>query len=359
MFNIKSDSKAHIITECDNIYYNGSHIEAENVKIIGKLFYNSQIKDNTTVYLSFTTSLSLRSRGVFSSSDEHVLYKRDWKFIFKAKSNSYNNTHPFEIVLPGNLPSSVNLDVFEIKHELKAYEKVIFGQALLSTKIIKIYRLPQLNSYDYIANNSNNKTQFHTVNGYIENKASYSVDYPSICYEFGNSNDIEIRINPAMHYFIKSITYSIKQTVELDNLVDRGLECQSRYNYQLNSSELYNNSSSSPLALEKSPQLNQTKNFRDKNQRNGKKSKELVLRTKFHSCNSNQNKYAQFSACNEEFSINHFILLQLVLVDLINDKLEFELIKLPIYFLPKDLLDEKPAIKLDKLPSYQEVIENN
>ncbi|KXN69941.1 hypothetical protein CONCODRAFT_7591 [Conidiobolus coronatus NRRL 28638] len=348
------------MTECDNIYYNGNHLEAENVKIIGKLSYNSQIKENTTVYLSFTTTLLLPSKGVFSTNDEHVLYKSDRKFIFKAKANNYNNiVDPFEIILPGNLPTSISLDFFEIKHELKAYEKNIFGQSLLSTKIIKIFRLPRQKSRDYITENANRKIQLHNVNGCIENKASYSVKYPNICYEFDNSNEIEIKINPANDYYIKSITYSIKQTVELDNLVDQGLDCKSRYNYQLNSSELYTNSPSSSPVLQKSPQFNQTKNYRDANQVNSKSTKKLVLNTKFNSCNSNQIKYAQFSAYNEEFKICHFILLQLVLVNSINDELEFELIKLPICFLSKLTLDGKSKIEPGKLPSYEEVIENS
>ncbi|KXN66416.1 hypothetical protein CONCODRAFT_11743 [Conidiobolus coronatus NRRL 28638] len=308
MFNFKPNHHAYIYSEIDSIYYNGNFIQAEGVKLKGKIILND-LRGNTETYLTFRSILIRHSNGILTNDCKYVMYNRDYKFNFRKKSSCSRNStiHDYEILLPGNLPTSLNLDSFSIIHEVKVYEKRNFGKKLLGSKTINLYRLPRLQSHNYLTFHASNTEKLTTVNGFIENKASYSVEYPMTCYNFDSSKEVIITINSNNECFIKSITYSIKQVLELGDLKISTLKLQPIYNYQLNSFEIYNKPST--------PQLYSSKNHNLIKILDGTYSERLVIRSNFIPCNEKQAKYSEFTTNNEEFSIYHFILIQLVLIN--------------------------------------------
>ncbi|KXN69937.1 hypothetical protein CONCODRAFT_7585 [Conidiobolus coronatus NRRL 28638] len=247
MFLSKPKYSVNIKVDNDEVFLNGSASEAQNTKLSGVVEVISSPEScpssPVTIHFSLNCNLKVKSKDLFSSSHNQVLFRLNWTFKCHFDFSQASNTSkfPFTAKLPGDLPASVDLDDFKITYQFKAYEELplIQTKTTLAAKQISIHRLTHDPRSQYALVHANNPVSIVKTKGEMNYQGLYTLNYPKIWYDLEKPMPIELKLNLLPSHRVHSVIYSIKQALNLNSIQRSEIASKTNYNYQLSTQNAY------------------------------------------------------------------------------------------------------------------------
>jgi hypothetical protein len=352
MFLSKPKYSVNIKVDNDKVFLNGSADEAENTKLCGAVEVTSSPEScpssPVTIHLSLNCNLKIKSKDLFSSSHNQVLFRLNWTFKCHFDFSQASNTSkfPFTAKLPGDLPASVDLDDFKITYQFKAYEELplIQTKTTLAVKQISIHRLTHDPRPEFALVHANSPVPIVKTKGEMRDQGLYTLNYPKIWYDLDKPMPVELKLNLSPSHRVHSVIYSIKQALNLSSIQRSEIASKTNYNYQLSTQNAY----VMPSLKSKHGDTAISSGYNDSLCESG--YIKFKLKTEMLPYSPNQKKYANFTSHNLEYTVDHYLLAQVTIIDPSDNTLRREVIRVPLTFLPR------PKLDLPAPPSYEEAV---